>query len=116
MSVLNAKQVRSIKTLLKHGYNSRVIGSMYGVHHSTIEDIKNGLTHNPKRKLIAKEIQRKAVSGEKNHWAKLTAKEVKRIRKYLATGNYTNVALGNFFNVSPQLISLINTNKIWKGI
>ena len=54
--------------------------------------------------------------GEKNPAAKLTEKEVLEIRKLYRTNNFTQVKLGDMFNVTSVLINKIVNNKIWRHI
>ena len=52
-------------------------------------------------------------TGEKNNNSKLTWEKVARIRQLLADGQaYKEVA--KLFGVSRPLISMINTNKLWR--
>jgi transcriptional regulator len=104
-----------ILTLRKKGLSLRKTALKCKVHHSTVSDIEKGLTWNPKRKKLAKEIQRIAVSGENNHWAKLIERRVKAIRKDLKFG-FTQNAIAKKYKVTSQLISLINLNKIWRHL
>jgi len=54
--------------------------------------------------------------GEKNSQAKLTEREVLKIRELYKTGKYTQKEIGNIFNNSHQNISGIINRKRWKYI
>lgn len=110
---LTKNKVEKIRHFLNKGLGCKVLARKFEVHHSTIEDIRKGLTWNPKRKKLAKEIQKISVRGENNHWSKLTEKEVKHIRKLLDKGIYSQAAIAKAYGVTSQLISLINLKKIW---
>lgn len=112
---MTESEIVKARKMIKNGMSGRVIADKLNVHHSTIYALKNKVTHNPERILIAKEIQRKSVQGESNYWVKLTERKVKRIRIDLAIG-YTQFNLAIKHGVSPQLISLIKLRKIWKHI
>lgn len=113
---MNKKDVQEIRLLLRSKAPVKYIAKIYGIHKSTVYDIKNGDTWNPKRLETAKEIQREAVRGEKNHWAKLTEKDVKQIRKYLDSGEYSQNSIAKHYGVTSQLISLINLGKVWNHL
>lgn len=53
-------------------------------------------------------------SGEDNHNAKLTRKQVKQIRGLLGTRTQTEIA--GMFGVTPSLISHINRGHIWQDV
>ncbi len=112
---LNETKVEFILALRKKGSSLRETALKAKVHHSTVSDIEKGVTWNPKRKKLAKEIQRKAVRGENNHWAKLTEKRVKTIKNDLKLG-FTQEVIAKKNKVTSQLISLINRKKIWRHI
>jgi len=113
---LDKHKVKEIRLMLKSGMTGRDIAEKFGVHHSSIYDIKNGRTWSYKRKVIAKEIQRKSVAGSKNHFAKLNEKDVRQIRKCLAKKCYTQISLAIHYNVTASLISAINVGKLWKDV
>lgn len=48
--------------------------------------------------------------------AKLTDIQVQVIREALATKKFRNKAIAVYFRVTPNIISMINKNKIWKHI
>jgi len=58
----------------------------------------------------------KSDSGEKHARAKLKNADVLKIRELHATGKYTNVKLGEMFNVDPRTISQIHLMQNWKNI
>lgn len=113
---LTQKEVQSIRMLLYRGFNSRKIALRFKVHHSTIEDIKNNITWNKKRREIASQIRLKSVSGENSHWAKLTERQVKRIKHLLYNSDLSQSKIADRYGVSSQLISLIKTKKVWKHL
>lgn len=53
--------------------------------------------------------------GEQIAWAKLKRKEVFKIKKLYASGEYTQKVLAQNFDVSQTLISAIVRNKIWQS-
>jgi len=52
-------------------------------------------------------------SGEDNHRAKLTLKDVNKIRDFLKRKTMFQKTIAKMFNVTPATISAINTHKIW---
>jgi hypothetical protein len=54
--------------------------------------------------------------GEKQHFAKLTEKQVIEIRQKYATNNYTHRQLGKEYNVSNVVVCNIINRIIWKHI
>lgn len=113
---LTLTKVNQIRNLLDKGWNSRKIALKYRVHHSTIEDIKNGLTWNPKRLELSRVSKIQKMQGENAPGAKLTEKNVKKIKKLLMQGTYSQNTIAQDFGVTSQLISLINTKRIWKHL
>lgn len=59
---------------------------------------------------------RRIQTGEHNHRAKLTEKEVKEIRTKYRKGVITYKQLGEEYNVTGDLIGYIINHKIWKDI
>ena len=55
-----------------------------------------------------------AMSGSKNHRAKLTEEEAKQIKDLCETN--TNKQIAELFPVGPTIVSMIRHNKIWKHI
>lgn len=55
-----------------------------------------------------------AMSGSKNHRAKLTEAEAKQIKDLCETN--TNKQIAELFPVGPTIVSMIRHNKIWKHI
>lgn len=88
----------------------------YKVHHSTIDDIKNGVTWNPERAELSRISKIEKMRGENSPSAKLTEKEVKQIRKLCKQGCYSQKTIAKSFNVSHNLINLINLKRIWRHI
>ncbi len=115
MKKLTLKKVDSIRNLFGV-LSSKNIAKKFKVHHSTIDDIKKGIIWNEKRNAKAKISQNLKMRGENAPCAKLKTHEVKRIKIILKMGKCSQSELANKYEVSPQLISLINTNKIWKHI
>jgi IS30 family transposase len=112
---LTQEDVKAINVLLKSRFmTSRKIAKMFHVHHSTIEDIKKKVTWVPAKQKLAMAKRIESVRGEKNHCAKLTEKEVLRIRKRVKSESFRSVARA--YNISPQAISLIAKRKTWKHI
>ena len=112
---LTQDDVKAINVLLKSKFmNSRKIAKMFHVHHSTIEDIKNKVTWVPAKQALARAKRIQAVRGEKNHSAKLTEKQVIRIRIRVKAESYRSVA--GAYGVSPQTIALIAQRKTWRHI
>lgn len=54
--------------------------------------------------------------GEKNGMSKLTEKEVRKIRKMFASGNYYQKELANIFGVMRENISQIVNKRSWAHI
>lgn len=54
--------------------------------------------------------------GELNHYARVTEKIVRKIRKLYNTGNYSQLQLANMFNVSRGCITGIIHNINWKHV
>lgn len=54
--------------------------------------------------------------GEKHPKAKLTDKKVREIRVHLKEGRLLQKEIAKKYDISPGIISLINTYKIWKHI
>jgi len=54
--------------------------------------------------------------GEQHGESKLTAKQVKKIRRQFAMGKHTKAALGRQFGVSEVLIGLIVRRQAWKHL
>lgn len=55
-----------------------------------------------------------AMTGSKNHRAKLTEAEAKQIKDLCETN--TNKQIAELFPVGPTIVSMIRHNKIWKHI
>ena len=113
---MNKSDIQDMRRMLNAGMSVKMVAEAFEVHRSSVYAVINGNTHNPKKKAIAKEIQREAVSGSNNHWAKLTERQVRQIRKYLSTNCYTCASLAEHYGVSSQLISLIKVGRIWKSV
>jgi hypothetical protein len=54
--------------------------------------------------------------GEKHGMAKLTEKDVKKIRELYQTGNYLQREIADIFNVSQALVSAIFFRRVWKHL
>ena len=59
---------------------------------------------------------RPTLKGENNGYSKLTEEEVKDIREYYSTGNFTYVELAKLFDVSKSLIAKIVNRECWTHI
>ncbi len=55
-------------------------------------------------------------NGEKNDSAKLTESDVRKIRKYYSSKNYTQTQLAELFGVDQSTISYISRFRLWKHI
>lgn len=55
-------------------------------------------------------------SGERNHHAKLTDRDVLQIRRLYQTGKYTQARLARKFKISASIVSEIVNNKIWRHL
>lgn len=72
----------------------------------------------PKRGPRSESVKRKiskSNSGEKNGQAKLTCSVVKQIREMYSTGNYKQKELSQIFCLTPERISRIVNNKVWRN-
>lgn len=112
---LTQKQVDSIRKLFGR-LSSKKIATKFNVHNKTIYDIKNGIIWNEARNKRAKISQNLKMRGEKSPSAKLKERQVIKIKSYLKEGRLTQNQIAEKYNVTSQLISLINTKKIWKHI
>jgi len=56
----------------------------------------------------------KTKSGEKNPTAKLTSKDVEKIRELLSEGKLKQIEIAKMFNVTQSVISDIKRGKTWK--
>lgn len=55
-------------------------------------------------------------SGERNPAAKLSADQVRQVRRLLAVGGMSKTAIARQFGVSQQLVSAINSGEAWSSL
>lgn len=121
MSKLKTDDVREIRRLYaKGGITQRELGQQFNVCRENIGAIIRGehWSH------IAKEdgqgtlsvSYRRAIQGEKNHFAKLSEDQVREIRAWHASGGVTQSELASLFHVNPQSVFNIIHRKSWTHI
>lgn len=75
------------------------------------------LTPSGNRQHALKNGVKMAISKHEDHSsAKLSIKQVKKIRKLFATGNYTKASLSRRFDIGTTAIRKIVTNMTWVGV
>jgi hypothetical protein len=114
---LTAEDVLTLRSLAQSGaYTQTELAQRYSVVWTTIAMAVDGRTwaHLPGA-CIPKWRQVKAKGG-RNAKAKLTADDVKRIRQRANSGDWTNAALADAYNVGRTAISYIVRRKTWQHI
>jgi len=83
--------------------NNRISNLVWGTNQENSDDRhRHGTTHRP--------------DGEENSQAKLTEKQVLRIRKLYATGEYTQTAIATAYGVTSINVHFIIHRRTWKHI
>lgn len=54
--------------------------------------------------------------GHRHHWAKLSERDVLRMRRLYATGTVTQLALANRFGVDYQAVNAILHGRVWRRV
>ncbi len=108
---LSKADVSRIKSL----YEQRIctqqeLASMYGLHKSSISLLVRGKTY------AHSQTVRRVARGELQGLAKVTERQVKRLRRMYQTGHYSQQALAERFNLKQTTVSAIVRGFTWKHL
>ncbi len=111
---MSNKVNEEIRILYKDGVSQKEIAQKINRHITTVSNVVRGKQGRSAKGPIFKPWE--GVLGERNHWAKLTEREVLEIREVHRNGQVTSAALAKKHNVSETTVSFIINRKRWKHV
>jgi transposase len=111
---LRSMDVLAIRLWMEAGYTGRAVAAAYGITHAHVYNLRNRV----KRKGVddeGREAGPRLVRGERHHYTKLRAADVRTIRARLAEGE-AGAALAREYGVTPQHVSQIRHGYTWKEL
>ena len=112
------KKMSEAQTGKQHSESTRKKISETRTGHVCSESTKKKMSESKTGHVVLESTRKKmseAKSGEKGPGAKLTAKDIIRIRELLSEGKLTQAEIAIIFNVTPATISSIKCGRTWKN-